>query len=222
MPAVLGAERLADCTYFGVVYRLFQRVYIAERSDPAQFTAGLLYVRIRAQFASYLIKGLNRQTFLDGFPFSFYFFLLHLQLTNRYTLVGFVYLRQRISLRSTIGISRTLDGNMCCTAILSNTCPTQRDDTIHRSVVLHVFGSSLCAVAFQLFLECFGRVDTLRFSFCHFQFEVNEHLQILIHRLRVQSAGLVVLLVDIQELPGTYCLAVNCHQGLIRTLSRCC
>ena len=42
MITVLGAEYLADLTHRRVIHRFLERIYITERSDPTQFTTGLL------------------------------------------------------------------------------------------------------------------------------------------------------------------------------------
>ena len=92
--------------------------------------------------------------------------------------------------------------------------PTHLDQAVHRGLVLQVFRRSLCTVTFELFLETLGRVNALCLRFRYFEFEIDEHVQILVHRLRINGTCLVVFLIDVQKLLCTHGLAVDGHQSL--------
>ena len=48
--------------------------------------------------------------------------------------------------------------------------------------------------------------------FRYFEFEIDEHVQVLVHRLRINGTCLVVFLIDVQKLLCTHGLAVDGHK----------
>ena len=211
MKTVLRAEDLADLTDLGVIDGLFERIDIAERSDPTQLTASLLYVRVGANLTCYSGEVLYRLTYhLGTFAFAFEHLFAY-----RHTDEGVVdQVHRAIHLLRRSGCG-TLDGDMCCTTVFGDMAPTHLDQTVHGGLVLQVLRRSLCAVALEFFLETLGGVDTLCFGFRYFEFEIDEHVEVLVHGLGVECTGLVVLLIDVQKLICADVFSVDGHQRLI-------
>ena len=207
---VLGAENRADTAYCRVIHSLFQGIDIAERGDPTQLATRLLYVRVSAHFASYCVESLNRQTHQFGF-FAFAFQHLFAFCHADTCLVDD---RQRAIYLCGSSTHRTLDGDVRRTTVLGHMLPAHLDDAVQRGFVLQVLRRSLCTVTLQLFLERLGGVNSLCLGFRYFELEINEHVQILVHGLRIHSSGLVVLLIDVQKLLCTHRLAVDSHQDI--------
>ena len=214
METVLCTEDLADGTHGRVVHRLFEWIDISERRDPTQLAACLLHTRVGAHFARHIGKSLHRLTALYLLPFAFHFFPFNFHFTQRHTDVCIVDLRQCLCLGGTVGTRRALNSYMCGTTVLGHVTVTQLDEAVHRCFVLQVLRRSLCAVALQLLGKRLGRVNTLTLRFRYFEFEIDEHVQILVHRLRINGTCLVVLLIDVQKLLCTHGLAVDGHQSL--------
>ena len=89
---------------------------------------------------------------------------------------------------------------------------THLNQTVHGSFVLQVFRRCLCAIALQLFLESFRGVNALRLGFRYFEFEIDEHVQVLVHGLGIHGSCLVVFLVDVEELLCTHFFTIDNHQ----------
>ena len=210
MPSVLGAEWLADLADLSTIYGFFQRIYIAERRNPSQFAAGLLYGGVGAQFACHGVEGLYGLTHFLGFlAFAFdYLFAEH------HALVSLIDGSECLCLLGAVCAHRALNGDVCGTAVFGHMAPAHPNQTVHCLLVLQVFGRSLRAIAFQLFLETLGGVDALCLGFRHFEFEIDEHIQVFIHRLRVDGACLVVFLIDVEELLCAHGFAIDGHERL--------
>ena len=211
MEAVLGTEGRTDLAYFGAIHSLFERIDITERSDPSEFAAGLLYRGVGADGAGYVCEGFYRLThFLCFAAFTFDDLF-----ADRDTLIGFVDLRECFGCLCTVCGCGALDGDVCGAAVFGHMTPTHLYEAVHSCGILQVFRGSLSTVAFEFFLKRIGGVNTLRFSFYHFEFEVNEHVEVLVHGLGIDSTCLVVFLIDVEELLCTDGLAVDGHKRFV-------
>ena len=221
MEAVLGAEGCADFTKFGVIDSLFERIDITERSDPSEFAAGLLYRGVGADSTGYIGEGFYFLAYflcLASFAFDDLF-------ADGDTLIGFVDLRECFGCLCTVCGCRALDSDVCGAAVFGHMAPTHLHEAVHGLVVLQVLRRSLSTVAFEFFLEGLGGVDALRFGFYDLEFEVNEHVEVLVHGLGIECSGLVVFLIDVEELLCTDGLAVDGHQRFVlshHVQAQCC
>ena len=216
VPTVLRAEWLADFAELGVIYRLFQRIDIAEWRNPAQLAAGLLYARVGTQLTRYGVESLYRLSYGNCLIFALRFrCFTHVDhSTDSHSFIGFINLRQCSLFLFGCSALWALDSDMCGTAVFGQVTPAHLDKAVHRLLVLQVLRRSLRTIALQFLLECLGGVNTLCLGFGHFELEVNEHVEVLVHGLGVDSTCLVVLLIDVQKFLCTNGLAVNGHQGL--------
>ena len=211
METVLGAEGGTDLAEFGIINGLFERVDITERSDPSQFATGLLNGRVGAYLTCYIFECfLFLAHFLGFLSFAFGYLFADCD-----ALVGVGDLKQGFFLLLAVRIHRALDSDMRRTAVFRHMAPTHLDEAIHGLGILQVLGRSLRAIAFEFFLECLGGVDTLCFGFGHFEFEIDEHVEVLVHGFGIERPCLVVLLIDVEELLSADRFAVDGHQRLV-------
>ena len=217
VPTILGTEGFAYFAQFGVIHGFLEGIDISERCDPSQFTSGLLHGRVGTQFSSHGIESLYGL----AHEFGFLAFAFEHLFTEHNALVCLIDFGECFSLLSTVCAHRALDSDVGGTTVFGHVTPTHLDKAVHRLLVLQVLRRSLCAITLQFFLESLGGVDALCFGFGHFELEINEHVEVLVHRLGVDGSGLVVFLIDVQKLLGTNGFAVNGHQGLLLRKRHC-
>ena len=217
VPTILGTEGFAYFAQFGVIHGFLEGIDISERCDPSQFTSGLLHGRVGTQLTRYGVESLYGLTN----EFGFLTFAFEHLFTEHNALVCLVDFGECVSLLCAVCAHGTLDSDVGGTAVFGQVTPAHLDKAVHRLLVLQVLRRSLCAITLQFLFESLGGVDALCFGFGHFEFEVDKHVEVLVHGLGVDSTGLVVFFIDVQKLLGTNGFAVNGHQGLLLRKRHC-